>query len=328
MARASWEHVDASVELLLIQILRVDAEAIEEYDGDVHTIVFVKDRIPLEHSEAIWFSKKCGNPIFELMNKVMRFMKDDKEHVMSFGAFQGDVLSSVALCMMEIDQMPLCSDKAVHVPITTLFQNVLERFIHVSDCIDVCRWAALIAKQRDLDETDGFHHGTFEQTQIQLEALLAKTSNLLSLFGGLCQASKHISTQNVDEWGASWRKCLEDASSIMTLYSSFASVDILRLVLSSFSYMITKPLPHFLPECVDMIRQGSGMEDYLGEAAHVMRQLQSLQGTMKCLFIGGSAKKKTKKACFKGQCQFSISCNSGHKQFVRFSDTNTKSRIL
>jgi hypothetical protein len=28
---------------------------------------------------------------------------------------------------------------------------------------------------------------------------------------------------------------------------------------------------------VDMIRQGSGMEDYLGEAAHVMRQLQSLQ---------------------------------------------------
>lgn len=296
MARASWEHVDASVELLLIQILRVDAEAIEEYDGDVHTMCnvlrdyirmttisccesqsFVKDRIPLEHSEAIWFSKKCGNPIFELMNKVMRFMKDDKEHVMSFGAFQGDVLSSVALCMMEIDQMPLCSDKAVHVPITTLFQNVLERFIHVSDCIDVCRWAALIAKQRDLDETDGFHHGTFEQTQIQLEALLAKTSNLLSLFGGLCQASKHISTQNVDEWGASWRKCLEDASSIMTLYSPFASVDILRLVLSSFSYMITKPLPHFLPECVDMIRQGSGMEDYLGEAAHVMRQLQSLQ---------------------------------------------------
>lgn len=362
MARASWEHVDASVELLLIQILGVDAEAIEEDAGDVHTMCnvlrdyirmttisccesqsLVKDRIPLVHSEAIWFSKKCATPILELMNKVMRFTKGDKEHEMSFGALQGDVLSSVTLCMMEIDQMPLCSDKGVHMPITSLFQNVLERFMYTSDCIDVCRWATLIAKERELDETDGLHHATFEQTQIQLEALLVKTSNLLNLFGGLCKATHHISTQNVEDWGASWRKCLEDASSIMTLYLPFASVDILGMVLSSFSYMMTKSLPHLLPEY--MIRQGSGIEDYLGEAANVMRQLQSLQVRLHdhcetnicetlivfaifcrercniCL-SKGSAKKKRKKACFKGQCQFSISCNSGHKQYVTFSDTN------
>jgi len=216
--------------------------------------------------------------MFESMNKIMKFIiKGDEEYDTSFGALQGDLLNSVTLYMNEIDQMPLCSDNAAKLPMTSLFGNVIERFMYLSDCIDVCRWAAWMAKQRDLEETDGLHHGTFEQTQIQLEALFVRTSNLLSLFGGFCQASEHISTENVDEWGASWRKCLEDGASIMTLYSPFVSMEILGMVLSSFSYMITKPLALLLPEYGDMMRHSSGMEDYLDQTAHAMRQLHSLQ---------------------------------------------------
>lgn len=276
VSRGEFDLIDGDSGML---ILTVDTTRLQEEvyasDQDCMQCTFIAtngpgmvgERLPPEFATAVMYSSENRNHVWESAVPAWISCQQDPQKCV-------DVMPSL---MDDVDN--LRKVQLIKRDILEVYYSWFRHLIKLVDAFQICSWANALLIEVETMESDSLEMLSEKANDVlvKIQSKIIHTMCTIRVLRTLSESCSGLNEECLESWSESWCSVMRGSLKIVSVCKDNGANDLLIQVLTSFAFMIVKPIPGFYPQHEEIWQLSVAADDQFALFREIESSLSNIQ---------------------------------------------------
>jgi hypothetical protein len=198
----------------------------------------VGERLPPEFATSVMYSSENQNHVWEAAMPAWTSWQQDPQKCV-------DIMASLIDDVGSLQKVQLIKNDILEV-----YYSWFRHLIKLADAFQICSWANDLLIEVETMESASLEMLSEKANDVlvKIQSQIIHTMCTIRVLRTLSESCSGLNEECLESWSESWCSVMRGSLKIVSVYKDNAANDLLIQVLTSFAFMIVKPIPGFYPQ--------------------------------------------------------------------------------